>query len=163
MEVFRGTRLWVERRSITFPDGTIRDRLIAHPGDAVAILPIEGSICHLIRQYRFSVGDTILEAPAGTMEVGECPDETARRELAEEAGLAAGALIPRGFIYTTPGFSDERIYLFEARDLTPTVGVMDEDEVIEPVRVPLSDLGAMIREGRIADAKTICLFCRCLM
>jgi len=77
--------------------------------------------------------------------------------------LAAGEMIPRGFIYTTPGFSDERVYLFEARNLLPSSEFSpDDDEQIEVVRVPLADLAAMCRDGRISDAKTIAILFRCL-
>jgi ADP-ribose pyrophosphatase len=132
------------------------------PADAVAILPIEGDACYLIRQYRFVIGEYILEAPAGTIDPGETPDGTANRELIEETGLSAGHLIPRGFIYTTPGFTTERIFLYEARDLVPSrMYAQDEDEVIEVRKVGMADIPQMIRDGRIVDAKTICLFYRC--
>ena len=164
MEVFRSRRLSVETKEIVYPDGKRAEKTLVHPGNAVAILPrCEDSSWLLIRQYRFAIDSHIFEAPAGTMEPGEEPDETARRELIEETGFEAGTLIDRGFIYTTPGFTDERIYLFEARDLTPSDRFsQDEDEYIEPVRVAGPDLLAMCRDGRITDAKTISIVFRCL-
>ncbi|MBP1928601.1 ADP-ribose pyrophosphatase [Methanolinea mesophila] len=164
MEIYRGTRLSIEKREITLPDGKVVDRVVVHPGDAVAILPVRGdSSCYLIRQYRFAVGDFIYEAPAGTLDPGESPLDTAHRELIEETGFQAETLIPRGFIYTTPGFTDERIYLFEAHNLTPSCEFeQDEDEVIEVVKVTFAEIAAMITDGRISDAKTICLVYRCL-
>ena len=97
------------------------------------------------------------------MEEGEDPLTTARRELIEETGFAAGTIIPQGFIYTTPGFTDEKIFLFEARDLSPSQEYeKDEDEVIEVIDVAVSDLPDMIRDGSIVDGKTICLIQRCL-
>ena len=87
----------------------------------MVILPNCGnSRWHLIRQYRFAVGSYILEAPAGKLETGESPVETAKRELIEETGFQAGTMVEKGWIYTTPGFSDEKLHLFEARDLTPS-------------------------------------------
>ena len=68
----------------------------------------------------------------------------------------------KGFIYTTPGYTDEKIFLFEARDLSPSREYgKDEDEIIEVVGVAISDLSAMVRDGTIIDAKTICLFHHC--
>lgn len=134
---------------------------MVRPGNAVAVLPVEGDHCYLIRQYRFAIGRTIWEVPAGTMDEGERPEETAYRELIEETGFAAVQFLPLGMIYTTPGFTDEVIYLFEARGLAPSDEFsMDEDEAIEVCRVPLSDLPRMIRDGEIVDAKSIALICR---
>ena len=163
METCQGKRLSVERKIVTLPDGRTLERLVVHPGDAVAMLPIrEDGCCYLIRQYRFSIDDTIYEVPAGTIEPGETPLETARRELIEETGMQAENLIPRGYIHTTPGFTDERIHLFEAHGLTPSdIYTRDEDEVIELVRFPMPEVEAMIADGRINDAKTICLVHRC--
>jgi len=162
-EIYRGRRLSVELNRYTMPDGKEKERVVVKPGNAAAMLPIEGDHCYLIRQYRFAIGEWIYEAPAGTLEEGEEPIETARREIIEECGLAAGEMIPRGFIYTTPGFSDERVYLFEARNLLPSSEFSpDDDEQIEVVRVPLADLAAMCRDGRISDAKTIAILFRCL-
>ncbi|MFA5221535.1 MAG: NUDIX hydrolase [Methanoregula sp.] len=135
--------------------------MIVHPGNAVTILPVKGDRFILLRQYRYAIGQYIYEAPAGTMEEGEDPIRTAHRELIEESGFAAKTMAPKGFIYTTPGYTDEKIYLFIASDLTPSQEYgKDEDEVIEVVDVSLNDVATMIRDGRICDAKTICLIYR---
>ena len=97
------------------------------------------------------------------MEKGEDPTETARRELIEETGFVAGTIIPKGFIYTTPGYTDEKIFLFEARDLSPSDEYgKDDDEIIEVMDIATSDLNDMIVKGTIVDAKTICLIHRCM-
>jgi ADP-ribose pyrophosphatase len=160
--LYQGKRLSVERTTVRLPGGKETERVVVRPGDAVAILPLEGKNCYLIRQYRFAVDTYLYEAPAGTMEEGETPDETARRELAEESGLIAGTWIPRGFIYTTPGFTTERIFLFEARDLVLRGDLnLDEDETIEVICLPVEEIRQMVREGQIHDAKTICLIHLC--
>ncbi|HUH78567.1 MAG TPA: NUDIX hydrolase [Methanoregula sp.] len=162
MEIYRGRRLSIEKKTVHLRSGKEREKIIVHPGSAVAILPVDGDRCKLLRQYRYAVGKEIVEAPAGTMEEGEEPVETARRELIEETGFAARTMIPRGWIYTTPGFTDERIYLFEARDLFPSSEFSrDEDEEIEVFDVPFPEIDTMIRDGTIVDAKTICLFHVC--
>jgi ADP-ribose pyrophosphatase len=163
MEIFRGKRLWIEKRAIRLPNGNERERIIVHPGNAVAVLPIDGDRCKLLKQFRYAIDQYIFEAPAGTMEPGEDPLETARRELIEETGFAAKTITEKGFIFTTPGYTDEKIYLFEARDLSSSDEYgKDEDEVIEVVDIATGDLEGMIREGSIVDAKTICLIHRCL-
>lgn len=163
MDIYRGRRLWVEKRTIRLPSGMEREKIVIHPGHAVAILPRDGDRVKLLRQYRYAVDQYIMEAPAGTMETGEDPKECARRELIEETGFAAATISDHGFIWTTPGFTDEKIYLFEATGLSPSDEFgKDEDEIIEVVDVRIRDLDAMIRDGTICDAKTIALIHRCL-
>jgi ADP-ribose pyrophosphatase len=162
MEIFRGRSLWIESRMIRLPNGIEKERVVVHPSNAVAILPIAGEHCKLLKQYRYAIDQYIFEAPAGTMEEGEEPLQTAHRELIEETGFAAQKMLERGFIYTTPGYTDEKIYLFEARDLSHSQKYgKDEDEIIEVVDVAISDLPKMIRDGIIIDAKTICLIHHC--
>ncbi len=159
-EIWRGRRLWVEQRSLDLPSGR-RDYVIVHPGGAVAILPVDGDEVVLIRQYRAAIDGWILEAPAGTLEEGEEPDACAARELIEETGLAAAELVPLGPVYTTPGFSDEVIHLYLGRGLSPCTDFeKDEDEQIETVRVRADEVRAMAFDGRIRDAKTLCLIHR---
>jgi ADP-ribose pyrophosphatase len=163
MEIFRGRRLWIERRVIRFPNTIEREKVIVHPGNAVAVLPLNDDRCKLLKQYRYAIDQYIYEVPAGTMEPGEDPLKTAHRELIEETGFTATTIVQKGFIYTTPGYTDERIYLFEARKLSPSREFeKDEDEVIEVVDVATKDLATMIRDGIIVDAKTICLIYHCL-
>jgi ADP-ribose pyrophosphatase len=163
MEIFRGRRLWIEKRAIRFPNNIEKERVIVHPSNAVAILPLNDERCKLLKQYRYAIDQYIYEAPAGTMEPGEDPLKTAHRELIEETGFCAGTIIQKGFIYTTPGYTDEKIYLFEARDLLPSREYeKDDDEIIDVVDIATKDLAAMIHEGTIVDAKTICLIYHCL-
>ena len=163
MEIYRGRRLTIEKSVFSLPNGRQREAVVVRPSGAVVIFPIDGEYCYLIRQWRFAINQYILEAPAGTMEAGEDPIETARRELIEEAGFAARELIPRGSIYTTPGFTDERILIYEARGLTPSREYApDDDEIIEPVRLTIPEVCRMVREGEIVDAKTIAAVTRCI-
>ncbi|MEI8330894.1 MAG: NUDIX hydrolase [Methanomicrobiales archaeon] len=162
MEIFRSRRLWIENRLIRLPNGIEKERVIVHPNNAVAILPISGEWCKLLKQYRYAIDQYIYEAPAGTMEEGEDPLRAAHRELIEETGFVAQKMREMGFIYTTPGYTDEKIFLFEARDLSPSREFeKDEDEIIEVIDVAIRDIPYMIRNGTIIDAKTICLIHRC--
>jgi len=163
MDIYTGKRMRIEKNLVTFPGGRQKERIVVRPGGAVAMLPIDGEFCYLIRQYRYAIDAWIYEVPAGTMEEGEKPSETAARELIEEIGMAAASLVPQGFVYTTPGYTDERIYLYEARGLTPSSEYdKDDDEQIEVVKLKTADIPGMIEEGTIVDAKTICLAWRCL-
>lgn len=163
MEIYSSGRLTVEKREVTLPNGVKKERVVVHPGGAVAILPVVGDDCYLLRQYRYAIDDYIFEAPAGTIDEGEEPSETAYRELIEETGMKAETFRPKGWIYSSPGYTDERIWLYTARGLSPCSDYeKDDDEVIEVIRVPIKDLRPMVADGRIVDAKTICLICRCL-
>jgi ADP-ribose pyrophosphatase len=149
--------------TVRFPDGSTGElEMIRHSG-ASAVLPLLGAEedpdpeVLLIRQYRYAADGYLLEVPAGRPQfAGEDWEVCARRELEEETGLVAGRLTRLTTIYTTPGFTDERIHLFLAEGLTEGVMARDEDEFIEPVRLRLSDALRRVGSGEISDAKTIC-------
>lgn len=151
---------------VRFPDGSVGElEMIRHSG-AAAVLPLFGTPDDadpdllLIRQYRYAVGGYLYEVPAGRPDrAGEAWEECARRELAEETGWRAGRLRRLTTIYTTPGFTDERIHLFLATELSAGSTSPDPDEFVEPHRVPLSQAMEMVRSGEISDAKTICTLC----
>ena len=109
----------------------------------------------MLRQYRHTIGGWMREIPAGCRNSGEDPLECARRELGEEAQVAAARWDHLGSIITMPSFCDERIELYLARDLSEGSGTLDHDEVITVSRVPFDETFAMIRRGDIVDAKSI--------
>lgn len=158
-------RLKIETKPVHLPNGRDREYLFVQPVSAVCILPTDVESVYLIRQYRAVIDSYIYEVPAGGMESDDAdPITAARRELAEEARFSAGELIPRGFVYSSPGFCTEKLWLFEARDLSPCEEfARDEDEIIEVVRVAKSEAVAMVMDGRICDGKTIALLMRCLV
>ena len=129
--------------------------VVHHPG-AVAIVPLfgDGTIA-LLSQFRYAVGETIWEIPAGTLSPDETVAACAERELAEETGYRAEKWTQLSRFYTTPGFTDEEMYLFLAEQLTETDGELDEDEDIEVHRVPLETALEWVADGRIQDAKTL--------
>ena len=107
----------------------------------------------MVRQWRHATGQALLEIPAGTLEPGEPPDETARRELAEECGLAAATWEAGPRFFTAPGFCTELMHLFLATDLTDAPGEADPDEQLEPSWMSLADAVAAVDDGRIADCQ----------
>lgn len=161
--IYRGRIVDLSLDTVRFPDGSTGElEMIRHSG-ASAVLPVLGDEhavdpdVMLIRQYRYASGGYMLEVPAGRPDRdGEDWEVCARRELEEETGLVAGALHFLSTIFTTPGFTDERIRLYVATGCTTGTTSFDADEFIETVRVPLSAAVEMVRSGQIDDAKTIC-------
>lgn len=133
---------------------TVRE-VFHHPGGA-AVVPVlpDGKVL-LVRQFRYPIQQDLLELPAGKIDPGETPESTARRELAEEVGYQARALVKLAEFYTTPGFCTEKLHLYLATDLTPAKEKGDDDEEIVVERFSLSELKTLLHSGRIADAKTI--------
>ena len=154
--VFDGVLLQVQRDRVRLPNGETSGReWIAHPG-ASAVVPVdaEGRVV-LVRQFRFPTGREFWEVPAGKLdEPGEEPLAVARRELAEEVGLAAAEWTRLGATYPAIGYSNEVIHLFLAEGLSDDVRTADDDEFVEPFRVPMAEAVARARRGEIEDAKT---------
>lgn len=153
--VFEGRLIGVRVDTVALPSGREASReVVEHPG-AVGILAWDGSRLALVRQWRHPAERALLEIPAGTIDPGEDPLTTARRELAEECGLAAGTWEPGPAFYTAPGFCTERLSLFLASDLRPTQVVAPEDEELEGSWLTLAEALAAIDAGEIADAKSM--------
>jgi ADP-ribose pyrophosphatase len=156
-QIYRGRIVDLRVERVTLPNGTVVDlELIRHVGASLVAAADEGGQTVLIRQYRHATGGYIWELPAGLLGPGEAPAACAARELREEAGLAADEVRHLGTIFTTPGFTDERVHIFLARGLHEVGHARDPDEVIaEIARVPMAEALAMIRRGEIVDGKSI--------
>jgi len=156
--VHTGPVFSVERRE--YSDGTpgapaiVRD-VVRHPG-AVAVVPVadDGRLV-LIRNFRVAVDQWLWELCAGKLEPGEDPTSAAPRELEEETGLAAATITPIGRFFTSPGFADEVMHVFEARGLTPVARRLERGERIEVEALPIERVLEMVRSGEIRDGKTI--------
>ncbi len=155
-EIFDGVILHVQKDEIELPGGkhAIRE-LIRHVG-AVCVVPLtdDGEVI-MERQYRYAVGETIFEIPAGKLDSkSEDPESAIRRELKEETGYVAGKLIPMGHFYPACAYSDEKIHMYLAMDLKQEERDLDEDEFINLEKIKLEDLAKLIVEGKVPDAKT---------
>jgi ADP-ribose pyrophosphatase len=152
-----GRRIGVRVDEVERADGhrTTRE-LVEHPG-AVAILAWDGERVAMVRQWRHATGRALLEIPAGTLEPGESPAQTARRELAEEVGVSAATWETGPRFFTAPGFCDELMHVYLATDLGAAGGeaAADADEDLEPSWLSLDDALAACDDGSIEDAKTI--------
>jgi ADP-ribose pyrophosphatase len=149
-------RFRVVKHSVLRPTGeTASVSYVVHPG-SVAILPLvdDDHLC-LIRNRRLTVGQTLIEVPAGTREPGELPLETARRELEEETGYRAAKWEELVQFYASPGILSERMHIYVARDLTPGEPRREANEEIENLVLSWDEALAMIDRGEIVDGKTI--------
>ena len=159
--IHRGRVVDLSVETVRMPNGSICElELIRHPG-AAAVVPVDrdGSVL-LVRQYRHATGGFLLEVPAGKLDPGEPAEACALREVEEETGTRAGELEPLGWIFTTPGFTDERIWLYLATRLEATRQSLEDDELLTVERVPLADAVEMALSGVIVDSKSVCALAR---
>jgi ADP-ribose pyrophosphatase len=154
--VYKGGHIEVREERVIEPAGHECSReIVVHPGAVCIVARPTPDEVILIRQYRHAAGRELVEIPAGTLHAGEDPRECAIRELEEEAGYLASNMVERARFWTTPGFTTEFMYLYEASGLKKTQINPDEDEVIEVDIVSRSTALQMIDDGRIQDAKSI--------
>ena len=154
-EVFHGRVFSVTVDSVVEGHKTYQREVVRHPGSAVILPVFEDGTIALVRQYRHPAVKYLLELPAGTLNDKERPEEGAARELEEELGLVAGKLEKLSEFFVSPGFCEEKMWLYLATDLTETSQNLEDDETLEVVRLPLSRALEMISDGEIEDAKTI--------
>jgi ADP-ribose pyrophosphatase len=148
-------RVEVSRERVTLPNGRVAELDIVHHPGAAAVVPfVSADDVLLIRQYRHAAGGTILEVPAGKLDPGDTPEACAARELEEEAGRRAGHLEKLGWIFTTPGFTDEVIHLFAAFELETVPTRHEDDEVIDVLRLPLAEALELVWRGELTDGKS---------
>ncbi|MFN3283668.1 MAG: NUDIX domain-containing protein [Pseudothermotoga sp.] len=157
-QIFKGKILTVKIDQVLLQNGHKSTReVVFHPG-AVAVLPIlaNGDLI-LVKQFRYPVGVELLEVPAGKLDENESPKECALRELEEETGYKAQRIEYIGYIFTTPGFSNEKIYLYVAKDLIKTVQNLDQDELLKVEILRPQEVLTKCLNGEIIDAKTLSL------
>jgi len=158
--IYTGRVLNLDVDSVHFPDGSEGElEMIRHSG-ASAVVPFlsdprgDDPQILLIRQYRYAAEQMLYEIPAGRLDLGETPEHCARRELLEETGCTARDIEFLHTMYTTPGFTDERIHLFMAWNIEMGSSQRERDEFIEPVTLRLETALSMIDRGEIVDGKT---------
>jgi ADP-ribose pyrophosphatase len=154
-KVFQGRVFNVTVDTISEGEQTYKREVVHHSGSAVMIPVHDDGTVVLVRQYRHPAVRYLLEAPAGTLAEGERPEAGAARELQEELGLTAARLEKLAEFFVSPGFLEEKMWVFLATDFTEGKQNLDEDEFLDIVRLPLAEALEMITSGEIQDAKTI--------
>jgi len=154
--IFAGRILDVREDTVSLPNGKTASReIVRHPG-GVGILALDDENNVLtVTQYRYAYGKLLVEIPAGKLEYGEDPREAGIRELREETGATAGRFDPMGELYPSPGYCDEIIRLYLARDLTFGDTDPDEDEFLTMQRIPFAEMVEKALSGELTDAKTV--------
>lgn len=158
--VFRGKVIDVKRDDILVSNGHKSIREVVEHSGGVVILAIKDNKILMVNQFRYPIKTTSIELPAGKLEIGENPDFASKRELEEETGYIAKKWKSLGYIYTSVGFCNEKLYLYLATDLEYKQVNPDEDEIIEPKEYPIKEVFEMIDNGKINDAKTLCALLR---
>jgi ADP-ribose pyrophosphatase len=154
--VFKGDAVRLRVDDIITVDGRRTTREIVEHGDAVVVVPVDAkNNVLLVSQYRTPLRKKLLEVPAGGIDVGETPEKAVIREMQEETGYKPGKIKRLGGFYSTPGFSNEYLHLYLATDLAPSRLEAEDTAGIEVVRVPITKVLALVRSGKIEDAKSI--------
>lgn len=153
--LFKGKIINVRRDDITLPDGkkAIRE-VVEHSGGSCVLCEKNGKI-FLVKQFRYPYKTELLELPAGKLNAGESPEQTAIRELEEEGGIKAGRVEKMFDVYPSPGYTDEIIRIYRAFDIEETAVKLDEDEFLTGQWYDKGELKDMIKNGEIKDAKTL--------
>ena len=153
--IFHGKIINLRKDDVVLPDGknAIRE-VVEHSGGSCVYCEKDGKVL-LVRQFRYPYEEELWEIPAGKLNKGEDPATTAIRELEEEGGIKAEKVELLFTVYPTPGYTDEKIYIYRAIGLTETEKNLDEDEFLESVWVEKSKLKQMIKNGEIKDGKTL--------
>ena len=155
-EIYSGRIIRVHVDEVELSDGTRSRREIVDHHGGVAVLPVDAEgYAYCVRQYRYAYGKSLLEAPAGKLEPGERPEDCALRELSEETGFTAGRLVPLGWLYPSPGYCSEVLYLFLATGLKPGRAHLDPGEFLDVERHSLAELEEMVLRDELHDAKTV--------
>lgn len=154
-KVFEGRVFKVTVDTVREGELTYQRDVVHHPGSAVIVPVHDDGTVTLVRQYRHPAVRYLLEVPAGTLDDGERPEAGAARELEEELGLVAERLEKLTEFFVSPGFLEEKMWVYLATGLSEGRAQPDEDEVLDVVRLPIGDVLEMITSGEIQDAKTI--------
>lgn len=154
--VYEGIIVNVRRDKAELIDGRITNReVVEHPGGVCVFALDNAGKVILVKQYRYPMGEVVLELPAGKLEKGEDPRDSGLRELGEETGLVPQTYLPMGVSFSSPGIMEERIHYFFATDLVQGDVHPDDGEFLEVLRVPYEELLEMARRGEIKDGKTL--------
>ncbi|MDD3999842.1 MAG: NUDIX hydrolase [Bacilli bacterium] len=156
--LYRGKIINLRKDVVILPNNKESYReIVEHQGGATCLVLTDDQKLIFVRQYRSAYQEEVLELPAGKLETKETPETTIIRELQEEAGIIPLKLEKVGHIYPSPGYSNEVIHLFFTSEYRRTKRALDEDEFLDTLEIPIREAYQMLEQGKIFDAKTICL------
>ena len=155
--IYHSSIIQITRDEVLLPSGSTSYRVcINHPGAACVLATTDSNKVILVRQYRYCVGETLLELPAGKIDPQETPESCAKRELAEETPYTAKSIELLYTFYTAPGFCNEKMYLFLASKIVANSQLRpDKDELLQTVELNSEEVKEAIAAGNIKDAKTL--------
>lgn len=159
-QIYNGKVVKVFRDDVEISDGHKSFREVVRHTGGVVILAFKENKILMVRQFRYPMREVLLELPAGKLEQNENPFLAAKRELEEETGYCANKWTDLGYVYTSPGYSDEKLYLYKAEDLEYTHCHPDVGEILEPLEFDYDEVLKMVKNGEISDAKTLCALMR---
>lgn len=154
-DIFKGSVIDVKHEKVRLPDNNTSYREIAYHKGAVALIAVYNDYMYFVRQYRLATREVLLEVPAGKIEIGEEPSVTAKKELKEEIGAVSEDISLVSEFYAAPGFSNEYIRLFHAKNLSFEAQALEDDEFLDVVKIHVDELPGYITENKIKDAKTL--------
>lgn len=155
ISIYKGNIIDVNLLDVVLPNGNEAKREVVYHQGAVGIIAIYNDEMYFVKQYRISTEDILIEVPAGKIEPNDSAEKTARKELKEETGLVAESVSKIYEFYVSPGFSNEIIHLYEAKNITLDEQDLDLDEFVDIIKVPVNELQQKLRENYFKDAKTI--------
>ena len=160
-EIYNGKVVKVYKDDVEISNGqkTFRE-IVRHSGGVVILAFKDENNLLFVRQFRYPMKKVLIELPAGKLEPNEDPFLAAKRELEEETGYCAEKWTDLGYVYTSPGYSDEKLYLYKAEGLHFSGCHPDENEILQPLEFCYNDVMEMIKNGEISDAKTLCALLR---
>ncbi len=153
--IYKGKIIDVNLLDVLLPNGKDAKREVVYHQGAVGVIAIYEDEMYFVKQYRISAEECLIEVPAGKIEPNDSPEKTALKELKEETGLVAESVSKIYEFYVSPGFANEIIHLFEAKNVHPEQQELDPDEFVEIIKVPLDQLEEKLKENYFKDAKTI--------
>ncbi len=160
-QIYKGKVVDLRLETVQLPNGRNTElEIIRHPGAAAMVPLTDSGEVLLVRQYRHATGSWLLEVPAGKLDPGEAPEVCAAREMEEEVGYSPGELVPLGWIWTTPGFTNEKIWMYLGRDLVEGRQALEGDEVLSVETLALAEAVAKVHGGEICDGKSVCALLR---
>jgi len=160
--IYQGKVIHVKCDDVVLENGIKTKReIVEHRGGVCCLVKTKENKILFVSQFRYALAEDVLELPAGKREAGEDPLTTIKRELKEEVGIIADEIIECGYIYPTPGYSSEKIYLYYVEEYREGEQEFDSDENLILHEIPIKLAYEMVNDGRIKDAKTICLLMKC--